>query len=252
MRKLQHLLGGAAALATLAAFIVLGVGPSAADGGTPATLHADHIGATNPGFSKGSCPSSSYGSWGWHFVLPGNDTTFVSISVTFEHEGTVTSFISHPTGKHAYVYTHQADKLLSATAMVDGPQTWFNLSHVCTGTYESTTTTSPTTTEGPTTTYGPTTTEEPTTTYGPTTTKSHEEPSTTATKNDGDPTTTAAQAESAAVLGAVEQAPAPAPTQLAFTGAHTVEMLFAAAGLLALGSVLTAAARRGVLAGTDA
>lgn len=247
MRKLQHLLGGAAALATLAAFIVLGVGPSAADGGTPATLHDDHIGATNPGFSKGSCPSSSYGTWGWHFVLPGNDTTFVSISVTFEHEGTVTSFISHPTGKHAYVYTHQADKLLSATAMVDGPQTWFNLSHVCTGSYEPTTTTAPTTT------YVPTTTEQPTTTEGPSTTKSQtttEQPSTTATQNnDGDPTTTVAQAAPAAVLGSVEQAPA--PTQLAFTGAHTVEMLFAAAGLLALGSVLTAAARRGVLNGID-
>jgi hypothetical protein len=227
MRFLQHLLGGAAALATLVAFVVLGVNPTGADPGTPATLHSDHIGATNPGFTSGTCPSSANGTWGWHFVLPGDDTSFVSISVTFEHEGTVTSFISHPSAKHAYVYTHQADKLLGATAMVDGEE--------------------PPTTTAPTTTHGPTTTvkEDPTTTYGPTTTV-EEDPTTTVEE---DPTTTVTQqSQQVSVLGVVAEAPAAqAPTQLAFTGAHTVEMLFIAAGLLALGSLLTAAARRGVL-----
>jgi len=240
MRRIQQFLtAGAVTLATLAAIVMLGAGFDAAGAtGTLATLHDAHVGATNPGFTTGECPSSADGTWGWHFVLPGDDTDFLSISATFLHEGTVTSFISQPTGKHAYFYTHQADTLLGATAMVDGPQTWFNLSHVCTGTNEEvhapTTTIPPTTTLAPTTTIAPTTTLAPTTTIAPTTTVT---PPTTASA----PTTVAENAVPVAVLGAVEVAP-PAPVaQLAFTGSHTGPMLMLGAGLLAAGAAMTAA-----------
>ena len=250
MRIVQHFFAVTAALfAALAAAVVLGVGPTAADpNGIPATLHDAHVGATNPGFSTGTCPSSASGSWGWHFVLPEDDTTFVSIRVTFLHEGVVTSFISHPTGKHAYVYTHQADTLLGASAMVDGSQTRFNLSHVCTGqppatTVPSTTiphTTVSSTTLASSTTYKASTTLASSTTYGSSTT--HE--STTSA-----PTTATEKSDpSVSVLGVVETTPqAAAPTQLAFTGAHTTFTLLLGAGLMAVGAMLTAAARRRVL-----
>jgi hypothetical protein len=242
MRFIQHTLAaGAALLAALAGMLMFGAGFNAAGAaGTPAALHADHVGATNPGFQSGECPSSADGTWGWHFVLPGSDTDFVSISATFLHEGTVTSFISQPTAKHAYVFTHQADTLLGATAMVEGPQTWFNLSHVCTGTHEEvdppTTTIPPTTTAPTTTVKAPTTTMAPTTT-APTTT---EAPTTTASA----PTTVAEQAAPVAVLGSVEVAPV---AKLAFTGSHTVPMLILGAGLLGAGAAMTAASRRRLL-----
>jgi hypothetical protein len=244
MRIVQHFLAVTAALfAALAAAAVLGVGPTAADPiGTPATLHGAHVGATNPGFSTGTCPSSASGSWGWHFVLPDDDTTFVSISATFLHEGIVTSFISQPTGKHAYVYTHQADTLLGATAMVDGSETSFNLSHVCAGVDET-----PPSTTVPSTTVPSTT--APSTTVPSTTAPSTTAPSTTAPSTSSAPTTVTEQSDpSVTVLGVVETAPqAAAPTQLAFTGAHTVFTLLLGAALMAVGALLTAASRRRVL-----
>jgi Domain of unknown function (DUF5979) len=102
----------------------------------PANLKPAHVGATNPGFQTGSCPDNPFNdnTWGWHFVLPGNSTTFVSLSASFQNAGIITQFLSFPTGKHAYVWTPGPDTLLGATAVVDGPETEFNLSHVCTGT----------------------------------------------------------------------------------------------------------------------
>jgi hypothetical protein len=101
-----------------------------------ALLHAPHVGATNPGFTPGSCPSGGANTWGWHFVLPDNTSGFTSIEVTFAKAGTVTTFVSHPSGKHAYVFTATADTLLGASATVSGPATRFNLSHVCPGTLD--------------------------------------------------------------------------------------------------------------------
>lgn len=102
-----------------------------------AVLKAAHVGATNPGFGTGSCPTPPVaGYWGWHFVLQGNNTQFTGITVTFEDAGVVTSFISQPTGKHAYVFTPTADALLGATATTTGTaplDTEFVLSHVCGG-----------------------------------------------------------------------------------------------------------------------
>jgi hypothetical protein len=117
--------------------MLAGAVESPAGATTTASLHTPHVGATNPGFQEGTCPEPpGEATWGWHFVLPGSSTEFVSIAATFEHAGTVTAFVSHPTAKHAYVYTPGPDTLLGATATVDGPATTFNLSHVCPGVQE--------------------------------------------------------------------------------------------------------------------
>lgn len=116
---------------------------SAADPAYNASLKAAHVGATNPGFGTGECPQAG---WGWHFVLQGNDTTFLAVRATFETAGQITAFVSHPTAKHAYVFTPGPDKLLGAVAEVDGPDREFNLSHVCTGPQVSPTTSTTSTT----------------------------------------------------------------------------------------------------------
>lgn len=120
---------------------LLGVGLTLALVAAPAlaataTLKDEHKGATNPGFEAGTCPANPQGTgdWGWHFVLQGSDTDFNSISAQFQNAGTITDFVSTPTAKHAYVFTPGPDTLIDATAEVTGPDTEFNLSHVCPGT----------------------------------------------------------------------------------------------------------------------
>lgn len=103
-----------------------------APGTQKAYLKDAHIGATNPGFQAGDCPASPDGyGFGWHFVLKGTSSSFVSIHCLFKSAGVVTSMIQTPTNKHAYVFTPTADTLLDAWAVVQGPDTEFNLSHVC-------------------------------------------------------------------------------------------------------------------------
>jgi hypothetical protein len=125
-------------LSLLSAVLLAFFAGTAAVGGptTTANLKEEHKGSTNPGFEEGTCPANPFGTgdWGWHFVLPGNDTDFVSISAQFQNAGTITDFVSDPTPKHAYVFTPGPDTLLDASAQVSGPQTEFNLSHVCPGT----------------------------------------------------------------------------------------------------------------------
>jgi len=125
----------------LVPFLVLSVGLTLALVAAPAfaataTLKDEHKGSTNPGFESGDCPANPNGTgdWGWHFVLQGNDTTFNSVSAQFQNAGTITDFVSSPTAKHAYVFTPGPDTLIDASADVTGPDTEFNLSHVCTGT----------------------------------------------------------------------------------------------------------------------
>ena len=68
---------------------------------------------------------------GWHFVLPGNSTDFVKLTVTFKPGGeqVVTSF-GPPSDKHAYVASEPGAELVSAVAEVKGGEVdWFNLSH---------------------------------------------------------------------------------------------------------------------------
>lgn len=102
-----------------------------APGTQKAYLKPAHIGSQNPGFQTGQCPTSSDGPYGWHFVLQGTSTSFVSIHCLFQSAGVVTSMIQTPTNKHAYVFTPTADTLLDAWAVVQGPDTEFVLSHVC-------------------------------------------------------------------------------------------------------------------------
>ncbi|MFJ2825057.1 LPXTG cell wall anchor domain-containing protein [Streptomyces toxytricini] len=70
---------------------------------------------------------------GWHFVLPGNSTTFVELKVTFEPGGEKTvAVFGPPSDKHAYVASAPGAKLTAASAKVTGGSVeWFNLSHTC-------------------------------------------------------------------------------------------------------------------------
>jgi hypothetical protein len=105
---------------------------------------------------------------GWHFVLPGDFTVFVSLTVTFSPGGTqtITSF-GPPTDKHAFAASAPGAVLESASAIVKTETgkkqvLWFNLSHTCPATATPTPTPSGTPTTTPTTT--PTVTPTPTTT----------------------------------------------------------------------------------------
>ncbi|CAF4973503.1 unnamed protein product [Rotaria sp. Silwood1] len=102
-----------------------------APGTQKAFLKDAHMGSMNPGFQTGQCPSSPDGPYGWHLLLQGTSTSFVSISCLFKSAGVVTSMIQTPSNKHAYVFTPTADTLLDAWAVVQGPDTEFVLSHVC-------------------------------------------------------------------------------------------------------------------------
>src|SRR5215472_10028910 len=94
---------------------------------------------TAAGFSshEAQCASIPSTQDGWAFVLPGNDTVFVSLTVTFSPGGTqtITTF-GPPSDKHAYVATAPGAVLEKASATVE-TQTgktqvqWFNLSHTC-------------------------------------------------------------------------------------------------------------------------
>lgn len=92
------------------------------------------ITATSGGVSHdGDCPGIPDSQDGWHFVLPGNSTTFVKLTVTFQPGGTqvITSF-GPPSDKHAYVASQAGAQLTSASAEVEGGKvSWFNLSHTC-------------------------------------------------------------------------------------------------------------------------
>jgi len=121
----------------------------------------------------GSIPSTEDG---WHFVLPGDFTVFVSLTVTFSPGGTqtITTF-GPPTDKHAFAGSAPGAVLESASATVktETGQTmveWFNLSHTCPA--APTPSPSPTTTGTPTPTPSPslTTTGTPTPTPSPTST----------------------------------------------------------------------------------
>ncbi len=134
-------------------------------------LHQDHVGATNPGFTQGTCPTPPPGKegwWGWHFVMP-NNNNFTSLSVTFQNAGTFSAdpfpgvFVAHPDNSHAYIWTPGPDTLLGGSATSDGSNEFFNLSHVCAG---NTQTETPTPTDTPTET--PTPTDTPTETPTPT------------------------------------------------------------------------------------
>jgi LPXTG-motif cell wall-anchored protein len=117
----------------------------AADGGTyTVPIHQTlPLTATSEGVeNEATCSTIPDDQDGWHFVLPGNSTDFVKLTVTFKPGGeqVVTSF-GPPSDKHAYVASEPGAELVSAVAEVKGGEVnWFNLSHTCpagSGTSES-------------------------------------------------------------------------------------------------------------------
>jgi hypothetical protein len=203
-----------------------------------AHIKESHVGSSNPGFENGKCPDSPNGFlYGWHFVLPGNTTEFVSIDINYKNAGQVTSFISFPTGKHAYVYTENPDTIISGFAIVKGSQIEFNLSHVCINEGQSATTT---TTEPPSST---TTTTEP-----PSTTTTTEVPTTTTTQT---PVTTTTQVPGTTIPTVKPSVPTPVEIEvpkytyqaseintLPVTGSETRTKITQAIALIIGGAVL--------------
>ncbi|WP_100246994.1 LPXTG cell wall anchor domain-containing protein [Streptomyces viridochromogenes] len=97
----------------------------------PRTATTDDGGA--PQESREECPGIPDGQDGWHFVLPGNSSEFVKLTVTFAPGGqqVVTDF-GPPSDKHAYVASQPGAELTSAVAEVKGGDLeLFNLSHTC-------------------------------------------------------------------------------------------------------------------------
>lgn len=85
---------------------------------------ANAIGATNPGFTAGTCPNSSTGEeYGWAFVAPGAGMVIESLRVEFASAGAVTFFIPGSTPAQAFMFTPGPDEIVSATATVSGPDT---------------------------------------------------------------------------------------------------------------------------------
>ena len=146
-RRRIALAGGILAIMAIAACDSVALSPPGAavlpsEGESIAHVKRAHIGSTNPGYGIGDCPSEG---WGWHFVLQGSQTDFVSLVATFTRNGqsaTLSAEEFEPTEKHAYVYTDGPGwELTASEAIVIGPDTEYNLSHVCPGPGGDTTTT---------------------------------------------------------------------------------------------------------------
>lgn len=127
----------AAATLPLSAALLLAAGaaPAVADDTYTLPLHQDlPLTATSQGVAnEKKCADIPAGQDGWHFVLPGNSTTFVKLTVTFVPGGQkVVTVFGPPSDKHAYVASAPGAKLTAASAEVKGGSLdWFNLSHTC-------------------------------------------------------------------------------------------------------------------------
>jgi hypothetical protein len=217
-----------------------------------AYVKESQIGSKNPGFQKGECPTSpdKNKTYGWHFVLPGNTTTFKTIKITFANEGIVTDFVSFPTGKQAYVWTSGPDKLVAGEAQVIGDEKVFNLSHVCEGTPVPTTTTTIPETTTTTSTIPETTTttstipETTTTTIPETTTTTIPEtttttvPETTTTTAQSATTTTQGLTTTTSPLSGPTTAPVTAP-ELPVTGFNSLDIFLIGALVALIGIIIT-------------
>ncbi|MFI6448265.1 LPXTG cell wall anchor domain-containing protein [Kitasatospora sp. NPDC050543] len=193
---------------------------------------------------------------GWHFVLPGNSTDFVKLTVAFDNGApqVVTTF-GPPTTKHAYVASAPGAKLTSATAEVKGGEVkWFNLSHTCPATAvppsptasSPAPTTKPSTTASPTaspsTTTAPSATTSPTATGAPTSTASAGvSPQPTAKPTPSTAASTAANVDAARSPSAGPSTAATTPVSsdtLASTGADVGLAALAGVALIGAGGVL--------------
>ncbi|MER7462980.1 LPXTG cell wall anchor domain-containing protein [Streptomyces sp. NPDC097981] len=127
---------GAATLPVAASLLLAaGAAPAFADDTYTLPLHQPlPLTATSQGVEhEKTCADIPASKDGWHFVLPGNSTTFVKLTVTFEPGGQqVVTVFGPPTDKHAYVASVPGAKLTAASAEVKGGKLdWFNLSHTC-------------------------------------------------------------------------------------------------------------------------
>ncbi|MEU7556552.1 LPXTG cell wall anchor domain-containing protein [Streptomyces sp. NPDC044571] len=126
----------AATLPTAASLLLAaGAAPAFADDTYTLPLHQPlPVTATSQGVEhEKTCADIPSSKDGWHFVLPGNSTTFVKLTVTFEPGGQqVVTVFGPPSDKHAYVASAPGAKLTAASAEVKGGSVnWFNLSHTC-------------------------------------------------------------------------------------------------------------------------
>ena len=126
----RYLLGaGSAALA-----LGLAAAP-AAQASTTISLKQQQQNTAWTDYSHEDCPDPATG-WLWHFVLPGGEATFDSLTVEFKSAGEVVKTSDWvQDGKGAYVSVPGADTVVSATAEIEGstPQGDFVISHTCAG-----------------------------------------------------------------------------------------------------------------------
>ncbi|WP_251058702.1 MULTISPECIES: LPXTG cell wall anchor domain-containing protein [unclassified Streptomyces] len=175
---------------------------------------------------------------GWHFVLPGNSTTFVKLTVTFEPGGQkVVTVFGPPSDKHAYVASEPGAKLTAASAELKGADVpWFNLSHTC----PATTKPSPSTSTSPSTSPSTSVSPSSSTSASPSVSKTAS-PSVSASvsPSSGAPTSPAPSASVAAVGGSTGG-------DLAKTGSDAPIGLLAtmAGALIAAGTVLVVRRRK--------
>jgi hypothetical protein len=204
---------------TFAGLATLALGTVAQLAVSPAAVSADtytvplHNTSTE---DVADCPGSP-AQYGWHFIVPGNDAVFVSLTVTFEDAGTITiTDFGPPSDKHAYVYTPTADTLLSGTATISGgDEKFFVLSHTCNGGGTETPSPTPSATVSPSESVSPSSTpsetvsETPSATVSPTVVES-ESPSST-------PSETVSETPSATVSATVieSESPSASPSESA-------------------------------------
>lgn len=145
------------------AAIALGAGQAqAADVVVP--LHAAHVGSTAAGFGEQDCsdfdPAPEPDQDGWHFVLPGQNSAFTGLTLSFNLDGGGVLIVDVPGSnghikesnpQHAYVYTPVGATLTGgiATGTSDGSPNDFVLSHTCPGDDEPTPSPSETPTPSP-------------------------------------------------------------------------------------------------------
>ncbi|GLW56956.1 LPXTG cell wall anchor domain-containing protein [Kitasatospora phosalacinea] len=187
---------------------------------------------------------------GWHFVLPGNDADFVTLTVTFQPGGqqVVTSFPGKPVGKHAYVASEKGATLVSAVAEVrGGSEAKFNLSHTCPANVPEASP-SPEASESPVESPEPSASASASPSESPETSES---PSGSASPSpsegtSGSPSPSASESTSgAAVSPSASATTGPADDSLAFTGASVIGTTVAGLALLGAGGVLVSRRRKG-------
>jgi LPXTG-motif cell wall-anchored protein len=128
---------GVLSAAVVGPVLVATMQDASANSTSTATLHAQQQNTTGSDYQH-NCDHGP----GWIFVLPASQgTAFVSLSATFKNAGTVQgTVLSNP--KFASVQVSLSDTILSATAQITGGHqgSTFNITHVCAGDGNTTTT----------------------------------------------------------------------------------------------------------------